>query len=571
MSARGGRQARIAAAIGLLCLLALPPIDAVAQQGKPKVPPQLPPQAAEQAQQQVAANTAPTVSLSAPANNALYTAPATVPLEASAAASSSGRSIAKVEFFADATLIGSVSAAPYSFTWTPVAAGAYSLTARATDNLGVAMTSAPVSIVVNAPPTVDLTAPVNNALFTAPATIALTAAAADADGSVAQVEFFQGATLLATMASEPYTFSLANVAAGTLTFTARATDDRGAVTTSTAVAVLVNAPPTVNLTSPTADADFRAPASITLTTEATDSDGTIANVQFYNGATLIATRTEPPYSIIWSGVPAGSYSLTARVMDNLGAATTSDATSVTVTQALAQIYYIHTDHLNTPRAIYDQQQRLVWRWDQTDPFGGNPPNENPSGLGTFTCNLRLPGQYFDRETNTHYNYRRDYDPAIGRYVQSDPIGLVGGINTYAYVDNDPLRWADRLGLRTFQCTKPLNALTDKFGSGVGKFAHDWLPAAYHQYSCIVDKNGKVTCGGQDHAGSALRGPGKPSEDSLQAGQCKEIQPDNNCFEQCLNTEWGKPRPTYGIPFGTDCQEYDDDLVKRCRKQCDIKK
>lgn len=53
-------------------------------------------------------------------------------------------------------------------------------------------------------------------------------------------------------------------------------------------------------------------------------------------------------------------------------------------------------------------------------------------------------------------------------------------------------------------------------------------------------------------------------------RCKEIEPDNDCFEQCLIGEWDKPRPQYGIPVGTDCQEYDDKVVSGCRKQCDIK-
>jgi RHS repeat-associated protein len=113
---------------------------------------------------------------------------------------------------------------------------------------------------------------------------------------------------------------------------------------------------------------------------------------------------------------------------------------------VAQLFFIHTDYLNTPRVITNQAAQVVWRWDQTDPFGGNPPDENPSGLGSFTCNLRLPGQYFDKETNLHYNYRRDYDSAIGRYIQSDPIGLRGGINTYAYVASDPLGFSDPEGL-----------------------------------------------------------------------------------------------------------------------------
>src|SRR5205807_8886365 len=88
----------------------------------------------------------------------------------------------------------------------------------------------------------------------------------------------------------------------------------------------------------------------------------------------------------------------------------------------------HADHLNTPRLIADQNQRTVWRWDQDEPFGVNVPDENPSSLGAFEFPLRSPGQYFDKETNLAYNLRRDYDAGLGRYVQSDPIGLRGGIN-----------------------------------------------------------------------------------------------------------------------------------------------
>jgi RHS repeat-associated protein len=121
-----------------------------------------------------------------------------------------------------------------------------------------------------------------------------------------------------------------------------------------------------------------------------------------------------------------------------------------VAQSPAGVYYVHNDHLNTPRAITNQAGQTVWSWDNTDPFGANAPNENPGGLGTFTCNLRLPGQYFDKETGLHYNYFRDYDPSIGRYIQSDPIGLKGGLNTYAYVNGSPLSLVDAMGLQSSQ-------------------------------------------------------------------------------------------------------------------------
>jgi RHS repeat-associated protein len=110
------------------------------------------------------------------------------------------------------------------------------------------------------------------------------------------------------------------------------------------------------------------------------------------------------------------------------------------------LYFIQADHLNTPRLIANSTGTTVWRWDQGEPFGNDVPNENPSGLGTLVVPLRFPGQYFDRETNLAYNVMRDFDPGIGRYVESDPIGLRGGVNTYAYVGGNPLSFVDAIGL-----------------------------------------------------------------------------------------------------------------------------
>ncbi len=109
------------------------------------------------------------------------------------------------------------------------------------------------------------------------------------------------------------------------------------------------------------------------------------------------------------------------------------------------LFYIDSDHLNTPRTITNQAKQKRWEWN-SDPFGSTLANENPAALGVFTFNLRFPGQYFDKETGLHYNYFRDYNPQIGRYIQSDPIGLEGGLNTYGYVDSQPLFFADPTGL-----------------------------------------------------------------------------------------------------------------------------
>jgi len=107
----------------------------------------------------------------------------------------------------------------------------------------------------------------------------------------------------------------------------------------------------------------------------------------------------------------------------------------------------HTDHLNTPRLVADDTQTTVWKWEQQEPFGASAANDDPDGNAVaFEFNLRFPGQYFDKETALHYNAARDYDSLLGRYVQSDPIGLRGGLNTYLYVYANPLLDTDASGL-----------------------------------------------------------------------------------------------------------------------------
>jgi chitodextrinase len=185
----------------------------------------------------------------------------------------------------------------------------------------------------NQPPSVSLTAPAHGAIYTSPATITLDATASDTDGTVARVDFYRGTTLIGSDTSSPYSVTWSNASAGSYSLTAKAVDDDGATTTSAAHSVTVNAPnlpPSVSLTAPANGATYTAPATITLDATASDSDGTIAQVDFYHGTTLIASDTTNPFSVTWSNVAVGSYVLTARARDNAGSVSTSPPVSVTV-------------------------------------------------------------------------------------------------------------------------------------------------------------------------------------------------------------------------------------------------
>ncbi|WAC72430.1 hypothetical protein OU995_23210 [Roseateles sp. SL47] len=122
------------------------------------------------------------------------------------------------------------------------------------------------------------------------------------------------------------------------------------------------------------------------------------------------------------------------------------------------VFFSYADHLGAPRILVDQSGAERWRWI-AEPFGSTAaePAPAPSGLAAVAFALRFPGQYFDGETGLNYNYFRDYDSSLGRYVQSDPVGLQAGVNTFAYVNADPLSLIDIKGLapnsKNASCTK----------------------------------------------------------------------------------------------------------------------
>ena len=368
------------------------------------------------------ANVPPAVTLTAPAVGASYAAPATVTMEANAA--DADGTVQRVEFFQGAALVGTSTAPPFRFAWTGVAAGTYSLTARAYDNLGASTLSAAVSVTVNPvsnPGTTTLIAKnsvwkylangsdqgtgwraigfgdsawlsgagqlgygdgdeatvlpfgpdANNKYITtyfrraftvtSPATVAsLALRLLRDDGAVVYLNGIEvmrsnlpaGAIGVQTLApaaisgAEESTTYIAGTASSSLLVAGTnviAVEMHQNLGTSSDLSfdlelianttTVVNAPPTVTLRSPLNGETFLAPANVTLTATASDTDGTIQKVEFYRGTTLLATATAAPYTFLWTNAPAGASAITAKAYDNGGAVVTAAVANITVNAA----------------------------------------------------------------------------------------------------------------------------------------------------------------------------------------------------------------------------------------------
>lgn len=284
-----------------------------------------------------ATNISPSVALTAPADGTAFTLGDDVAL--SATASDSDGSVVRVEFYQGATLVGEDATAPYSYTWASPAEGSYTLTAVAIDDDGASTTSSSRAIDVTNPanlaPTVYLTAPTDGATFTAGNDIPLAATASDGDGSVVQVEFYSGGTLLGIDTSAPYNLIWNSAPEGIYALTAVAVDDDDASTTSSSAVINViadpgNIAPEVELTGPLSGTEYTVGDDIELTATASDADGSIARVEFYQGSILLGEDTSAPYSYTWAPAPAGTHSLTAVAFDNTGEGTRSSVALVTV-------------------------------------------------------------------------------------------------------------------------------------------------------------------------------------------------------------------------------------------------
>lgn len=463
----------------------------------------------------VARAAAPNIAISAPLPGAVFTAPAAVTVEATV--QPFDVAAARVDFYANGRPIGSVDAPPYRLPWKNVEPGYYQLSSIVTDVEGGTRTSAVVKVSVVKPqaPLIVLSTPPASASFTAPATITLTADVQEGASAAVRIDFYASGKKLGSSSAPPYQLIWENVPGGVYQLSAIVTDTYGSTRASAAIKTTVAVPPTtapvVAITSPANNAVFARHVPIPLRATASDSDGGIARVEFYVGTTLLATVTQVPFAFTWTDAVPGTYTLTAKGVDNVGATTRSAPVTVTVKEA-GQVYFIQADHLNTPRLVTDAVDNVVWRWD-SDAFGSAPPDEDPGASGTlFVFNPRFPGQYFDAETGLHYNDQRDYDPSTGRYMESDPIGLEGGLNTFAYVEGNPLSYVDPEGLQGLPPAR--------------------LPPAVEQHLRRVDPHRQMR---QEFAEEAFGDPFAPLPPELQ-------KPKPRCHLVCPSDTPGKCTP-----------------------------
>jgi RHS repeat-associated protein len=136
-------------------------------------------------------------------------------------------------------------------------------------------------------------------------------------------------------------------------------------------------------------------------------------------------------------------------------------------------YMVFADHINTPVSLgVGDPMNTPWDWRSRDPFGAEEPLIMVGGPAYF--NHRFPGQMADAETGLYYNYFRDYDPQAGRYVQSDPIGLAGGINTYGYVNGNPASNTDPLGLSAVHALASSFRLGYRIGEAINPSVQPWI-------------------------------------------------------------------------------------------------
>jgi RHS repeat-associated protein len=295
---------------------------------------------------------------------------------------------------------------------------------------------------------VSLTSPTNNATFSTPADITLTASASSSDGKTPTVEFYHDGVLLSSTNVSPFTYTWKGVAAGKYSLTARAIDSLGAAATSTAVNVTVSDPASnpVQFTSPKSGTTYVSPAAITLSTSAPSNTVGVTYYRTDTGTNIqIGSSNTSPYSYTWNMRTPGTYTVISQAVVNVSGSLytlTSDPITVTVTANPTgeTITYLHNDFLGSAIAATDANGAVIWQEDY-NPYGERLINNtDASGNRQF-----YTGKPLDTETGLTYFGARYYDPAVGRFMTIDPVGFkedIYSFNRYGYGNNNPYKFVD---------------------------------------------------------------------------------------------------------------------------------
>lgn len=210
------------------------------------------------------------------------------------------------------------------------------------------------------------------------------------------------------------------------------------------------------------------------------------------------------------------------------------------------LYYVHNDHLGRAERITNRHKSTVWR-------AKNHDFDRVLAYGTAAdwYNLGFPGQYYDSEKDSYYNYFRDYDPTTGRYIQSDPIGLNGGINTYAYVGGNPISYFDPLGLAKI-CYRPLDAPGAPDEVHWNEVDEGVNTIVAHQQIIYEDEEGGNIGFGQN--GEVV------DPENTEYSHCSRSLDDEVLREAVANTPFGKYSAMGLFAEKNNCQDWIDKVV-----------
>lgn len=380
--------------------------------------------------------------------------------------------VRQIEFFVDGVSQGVDTTAPYSIIYTPSTPGAHYITAVATDNNGV-MVSTPTPVVITTIPAigslplVEIASPTNGSALRIPdysnpnASIPVNIIASDSDGIISKIETYIDGVLVNTDQQFPYSFNWQPQAIGTYKIVSLAFDDKNNVVASNPSVVIVSAPPTVTITQPSDGATLPAGAPATVSANASDSDGSVLSVQFFADDVLIGDDTTAPYNVTWTPLATSEgkiVELTALATDNFGITRLSSIVNIRVTGSgsgtgsnIGEPPTVQlTSPLNNARMQVNQTYVLTAQASDSD---GNIQAVQ------FFANGKSLG------SDTTFPYSMNWTPvSLGNYaIQAKALDDKGNVTTSEVMVTVV---ANSVGLPTISLLSPLNGSRATVGSPV---------------------------------------------------------------------------------------------------------